>query len=118
MFLGGVAIRYEGFVFTGGAGLTGVWLFTAWHFGRFLQGHLNTFLFGLTQTRRWQALACGLDFLEFGLVMYLMDTNEVLPQPGYDGTTVSNRTLIKADCFFSLFLSGKFVLNMYKGDPF
>ena len=50
--------------------------------------------------------------------MYLMDTTEVLPQPGYDGTTVSNRTLIKADCFFSLFLSGKFVLNMYKGDPF
>ena len=116
MFLGGAAIRYEGFVFTGGAGLAGVWFFRALPFGRFLQGHLNTFLFGLT--RRWQALACGLDFLEFGLVMYLMDTFEVLPQPGYDGTTLCKRTLIKADCFFSLFLSGKFVLKMNKGDPF
>ena len=84
----------------------------------FFKNTLILFFFGLTQTRRWQALACGLDFLEFGLVMYLMDTTEVLPQPGYDGTTVSNQTLIKADCFFSLFLSGKFVLNMYKGDPF
>lgn len=42
--------------------------------------------------------------------MYLMDTREVLPQPGYYGTTLFKGALIKGDWFFGLFLSGKFVV--------